>query len=261
MYSYSFIEFPPLLLLLMRAQCCIADKMSMENYYNMISYELTKAAVNCTSFIPKDMLQIMQSNDPPVHPTYGEMTVPLEFLLKCLHANLLNVNESSPFSYTLAPTIKYNIALNEVVSLGFDGILVTKAHTSYNFHLCCMNWAYIAMLNNIIRFWNCIVCFTLYQVTVTLEWNDTRLQWLEGTGIGNWSFPDKVFYPINDVWVPLFRLANCQSQSCVVKPQETKTLVLFFDGRVIYEADLMLRSTCNIDLTCMYFCKEYHAFL
>ena len=85
---------------------------------------------------------------------------------------------------------------------------------------------------------------------VIFEWNDTRLQWRTDSGIGNWTFPELVYYPIADVWVPSFRLANCQSEGCVVKPQESKTLELYNGGRIVYESEMVLRSTCDLDLTC-----------
>lgn len=90
----------------------------------------------------------------------------------------------------------------------------------------------------------------LVQVMIIFEWNDTRLQWHTETGIGNWTYPQMVYYPISNVWVPSFRLANCRSESCVVKPQESKTLELYNNGRIVYESDLVLRSTCDLNLTC-----------
>lgn len=88
------------------------------------------------------------------------------------------------------------------------------------------------------------------QLTIVFEWNDPRIQWHTKIGIGNWSFPTYVFYPIHDIWVPNFRLANCQSENCVVKPQQTLALEMDYRGRVEYESELVLRSTCDVDLTC-----------
>lgn len=85
---------------------------------------------------------------------------------------------------------------------------------------------------------------------ILLEWNDTRLQWRTETGIGNWTFTNYVYYPVKDTWVPSFRLANCKSESCVVKPQESTTLELYNLGRVVYESEMVLQSTCDLDLTC-----------
>lgn len=64
-------------------------------------------------------------------------------------------------------------------------------------------------------------------------------------------FFSNVMYPISDVWVPGFRLANCQSERCLVKPQENKLLKLKHTGQIEYETEMVLRSTCNVDLTCM----------
>ena len=93
---------------------------------------------------------------------------------------------------------------------------------------------------------------------VILSWIDSRLQWRTESSIGNWTFPSSVYYPIKDVWVPRFRLANCQSERCMVKPQEARTLELTNKGGVTYEAQLMLRSNCNLNLTCkIHFPKPY----
>lgn len=94
-------------------------------------------------------------------------------------------------------------------------------------------------------------------MTIHLHWNDTRLQWRTETGIGNWTFPDILWYPIRDVWVPSFRLANCQGEKCVVKPLEKKLLWLSNSGAVWYESDMLLRSTCDLDLTCTSFTLKY----
>ena len=59
---------------------------------------------------------------------YGENLVLLNLLLKCLHKNLMHLNETSPFALTPNPQILYNIELSEVVSLSFDGILTFKAY-------------------------------------------------------------------------------------------------------------------------------------
>lgn len=95
------------------------------------------------------------------------------------------------------------------------------------------------------------------KVTILLQWNDTRLQWRKETGIGSWKFPEGLWYPISEVWVPNFRLANCQSEKCVVRPQELKLLALSNSGKVQYEAEMMLRSTCSLDLTCTIYPMNY----
>ena len=107
------------------------ENKSAENFYKAVKAKFSQVAVNCTEFIPEDWRLLMLEHEPPNDPTYGMMLAPLEYLLQCLHAKLVNMNETAPFSFTARPYIQYNIALNEVVSLGFDGILITKA---WNFH-------------------------------------------------------------------------------------------------------------------------------
>ena len=93
--------------------------------------------------------------------------------------------------------------------------------------------------------------YLLAKLMITFEWKDARLQWLTETGIGNWKFPSSTYYPIRNVWVPSFRLANCLSERCIVKPQEETMLFLSHEGFIAYESLMTLRSTCNLDFTCM----------
>ena len=92
--------------------------------------------------------------------------------------------------------------------------------------------------------------YMLAQLLIILEWKDPRLQWRNETGIGNWTFPSSVYYPIKDMLVPSFRLSDCQSEKCIVKPQESQFLLLHNDGRVVYESELTWRSKCYPDLKC-----------
>ena len=86
-----------------------------------------KSVVNCSIFIPEEIQQLMRENDPPNLPNAGQMFALVEYLLACLQTKLPNVGDSSPFALLSNPTIAYNVGLNQVVSLGFDGILTTKA--------------------------------------------------------------------------------------------------------------------------------------
>lgn len=99
---------------------------SQADFYSDINKYLTKNAQNCTKYIPKDLRKLLRNAEPP----NDENLVLLESLLRCLHKSLRHMNESSPFALTQYPQILYNIALNEVVSLNFDGILAIKAHIS-----------------------------------------------------------------------------------------------------------------------------------
>lgn len=86
------------------------------------------ATANCTKYIPDNMQKLMKEYNPPEDPVSGQkMLVPTEYLHACLYAELPHVLDSSPFTLVSRPLIRYNIGLNHVVSLGFDGVLVTKA--------------------------------------------------------------------------------------------------------------------------------------
>ena len=116
-----------LVLFLTRAQtqCGKEPHLSTNIFYSAVSTKLEQAALNCTYLIPEGWRKVMLAHEPPNDPTGGQMLV--EYLLACLHENRKLVNEASPFSLSPLPNISYDISLNQVVSLGFDGTLTTKA--------------------------------------------------------------------------------------------------------------------------------------
>lgn len=98
-----------------------------------INATFAQETVNCSRYIPAKWIKLMQEYEPNDTITGHLHHVPEEFLIECLREELKYKNESSPFSFLLGGVILYNIAINEVVSLGFDGILVTKARESIAF--------------------------------------------------------------------------------------------------------------------------------
>ena len=134
------------------AHCC---NLTTEDFYNELSIKLKQEALNCTRYIPQQWKTWMQEHEPPSDPeTVGGVTrdtsqalAGFEYLTRCLHAELAHKNETPPFSLTLHPTIAYNMVLNEVVSLGFDGTLVTKACVFVAMQFCfalvwCRKYSY-----------------------------------------------------------------------------------------------------------------------
>lgn len=106
-----------------------AANKSTKNFYTAAREELLKGARNCTRYIPDNWLQLMREIE-PVDPTSGiQLSVPEDYLYSCLSNELKHKNDTSPFSYTSRNYITYNIALKEVVSLGFDGILAAQVRT------------------------------------------------------------------------------------------------------------------------------------
>lgn len=95
-----------------------------------INKKLSEEAANCSSYIPEKWIQLMRDNQPNDPISHHMHHVPEEYLIACLHGEVRHKNGSSPFSTSLGGTIQYNIAINEVVSLGFDGIFVTKVSMS-----------------------------------------------------------------------------------------------------------------------------------
>ena len=108
-------------------ECSNGDNNACESYLPLIVFK-QKTIANCTQYIPKDEQHWMRENKPAKYPDNTEiMLVPSEYLYACLNAELPHVKDSPPFELVSNPLICYNIGLNQVVSLGFDGILTTKA--------------------------------------------------------------------------------------------------------------------------------------
>ena len=115
--------------------CARCVNLTTDEFYNELSRKLRQDALNCTQYIPQQWRKWMQEHEPPSGPdTAGNenkrhvsLLAGFEYLSQCLHAELSNQNETPPFSLMLRLTINYSMVLNKVVSLGFDGTLVTKA--------------------------------------------------------------------------------------------------------------------------------------
>ena len=104
-----------------------------KDLYSALNKILKLNATNCTKYIPENWQQWMRDNG-ITEELNNEKTMGSEYLLVCLNRELNNVNETSPFSLTDKDNIDYSMSLNEVVSLGFDGILISKAliHAIYS---------------------------------------------------------------------------------------------------------------------------------
>lgn len=117
-----------LIVLISNLQSGQANINMSNDFYFVINKSLTQTALNCSQYIPNTWREWMMLTEPPNDLAGGQMLVLLRSLLSCLHGNLTHMNETAPFALSPYPQILYNIALSEVVSLSFDGILVTKAH-------------------------------------------------------------------------------------------------------------------------------------
>lgn len=146
----------------------LANHWTSGNDYNFDARrQLSKNVINCSSYIPDYWRQIMLKNEPPTDPTSGmEEFVPQQYLYACLQAELRHVNATSPFSFTARDSsfIKYNIALNEVVSLGFDGTLVTRARAL----LCCFSDVLYTSIKRVSSYQLHIICenCSLFEVLI-----------------------------------------------------------------------------------------------
>lgn len=110
-----------------RALCDRAANKSIKDFFAAANLELEQSAVNCTSYIPARWRQLMQEHEPADPSSGHQLDVSEEYLVECLHGELKRKNRTSPFSYSPRNYLLYNIVLREVVSLGFDGILLTQA--------------------------------------------------------------------------------------------------------------------------------------
>lgn len=110
------------------AVCCVrAANQSKNDFYAVANAKLARDATNCTRYIPSDWRQLMREHEPETSTTDEQPVVPEEYLYACLHDDKKNMNETAPFSFAQYSFIRYNMAINDVLSLGFDGTLITKA--------------------------------------------------------------------------------------------------------------------------------------
>lgn len=116
-----------LAILLIGTLCGSALSQTLNDFYSEINQKHSKAALNCSNKIPEDWRELMRTREPPNDMAGNHIMA--EYLLSCLHERLVFINETSPFSYTPEPQILYDIILNQMVSLSFDGTLVTKAYS------------------------------------------------------------------------------------------------------------------------------------
>lgn len=120
--------------------CTTTTNPSKTDSYSKFKEIFDRNATNCTRYIPADILQIMRENDPSIEfNEYSENSaifsqmVPEEYLFACLRKEFKHKNDTSPFSFTNGNVLEYNVALNELVSLSFDGTLITKALSFLSF--------------------------------------------------------------------------------------------------------------------------------
>lgn len=97
------------------------------DFYEAADAKLKEDAINCTRYIPEDWQKLMREHKPPLYKSGRLLYVPEEYLFDCLKAEFKNKNRTSPFSFSKDDNIEYSIVLNEVMSLSFDGLLVTQA--------------------------------------------------------------------------------------------------------------------------------------
>lgn len=99
-----------------------------DNFKIEVNRMFEQTATNCTPYIAQNFLSLLVKYEYQIlNGTDTVMHVPDEYLIDCLRAELPKTNWTSPFRFAPNASMQYNIAINEVLSLGFDGVLVTKA--------------------------------------------------------------------------------------------------------------------------------------
>lgn len=139
-----------------------------------------------------------------------------------------------------ALNLSITLGINKVVTLSFEGTFVVKA-------------------------------------SLFLQWTDPLSRWMRDTPY-NWRFPEWIILPANEVWHPRyvwatsrgpvelfyidflrdeslrvqlstsFLLANCETELCVIGPENDSRVILDNDGQVISFMEVLLTSSCNLNL-------------
>ena len=80
-------------------------------------------------------------------------------------------------------------------------------------------------------------------VTIYIYWYDDRMAWDE------MEIPVSFTrLPMKEIWHPIFRLANCHSRECILKPRPDFLIYLESDGDAFYEIDELVEANCRLNL-------------
>ena len=154
---------------------------------------------------------------------YSEKTaltldLPLDILNKCLFSENYD-KELAPYFFTFENVF------------GFD---------NYTFEI-----SYSIILNELIK----IDPFGKISFTATFdfEWNDPRLKWHQNTSIPFWSFPKVLTVNFGKIWIPEFRVKNCQKRGCSIVPENQTKAYIMSSGNVEICFSELIESTCAVD--------------
>ena len=165
------------------------------------------SSVNCTGYIPSTAYAVMQKWEATALSNYM-YSVPEGYLACCLHGITYD-NDISPFAFTLNAKFQASFAMNDFVSLDFDGNLETK-------------------------------------MTLHIEWLEPRLMWMSSvTGLNHWTWQSTVLYPAHRLWLPQFEVVNCAAEKCLIVVRNDSFLALSSSGTIDVDNSVTVRSNCS----------------
>ena len=189
-----------------------ANKLNLEKSLISFADLHNLQPLNCTPSIPSKVVALMSSYSTSVASNSSEFDqiIPAEYLIKCL-LNADYDSRISAFYYMQTPTLNVNFALNEIISLEFEGTLSSA-------------------------------------VSLTFQWTEARLTWNVASDIPHWNWPSLVDINPSKLWLPVFFVHNCPTTSCAIPIDNHTEIDISNDGAIKYSIMTLIRSTCGLIL-------------
>lgn len=108
-------------------------------------------------------------------------------------------------------TLNFNFALNEALSLTFEGVLTSA-------------------------------------VTFALQWTEPRLTWNVSSDFQHWNWPTKIDINPAKLWLPVYFIHNCPDTSCSVSIDKNTEIDIQNDGTISLLIMTVIDSTCHLNL-------------
>lgn len=169
--------------------------------------------LNCTPTIPSKVVALMSAYSAGVASNNSafDRTIPAEYLMSCL-LNADYDKRIAAFYYQQSPSLNFNFALNEVISLTFDGTLTCS-------------------------------------VTFGLKWTEPRLTWNANSDLQHWNWPPKVDINPLKLWLPVYFIHNCPNTSCAIPIDSNAEIDISNDGTIDYVIMRTIQATCSLVLS------------
>ena len=92
---------------------------------------------------------------------------------------------------------------------------------------------------------------SLNQFSFSFDWQDFYRMWLlnaSDLGVGNWKFRDFVFVPSEEVWHPVFELAQCEHPPCYIKPDNLTYVMIKHNGSATFQQEFSIQAACDVEM-------------